>query len=81
MIHRESETIRYVSLTTFLEPELVAVNNPALAEQIQPILTVLNNGIYKEYHDAVVQLREPTLVQETDGVISYDGVRVFLTPV
>jgi hypothetical protein len=84
MIHRESETIRYVSLITFLEPELVAanaVNNPDLAEQIQPILTVLNDGIYKEHYDAVVQLRESTLIQETDGVISCGGVRVFLAPV
>jgi len=81
MIHRESETIRYVSLSTFLEPELKAVNNPALAEQIQPILTVLNDGIYKEYHDAVVQLQAPTLVQETDGVRSVYGVRVFVKPV
>ena len=81
MIHRESETIRYVSLITFLEPDLAAVNNLALAGQIQPILTVLNDGIYKEHYDAVVQLQPPSLVQETDGVISYDGVRVFVKPV
>lgn len=71
------ELAKAVGLSAFEEPEVAALNNHAIQEQVGRIRALLEEGIYKADYEAQLGVT-PSTVRESDGIIHafYNGAPV-----